>query len=171
MHVDVHADVARALESDNQDQIRGLAADARQGDEFLQRGGNPPTVISDEFLAERFDVSRLVPIEANGIDQLFDLPHRKPGERSWRTRPLEQTRRCGMRRRILGARRQQRGNENLEGVLGLAGLGTADGGSASLPHRRRRQWLHRRLGRAHPRNGLATVARDRSDGFSNRHEH
>jgi hypothetical protein len=65
---------------------------------------------------------RLVAIEADRVDQPLDLGHGQPRHRPGSARAAEQARRRGVRGRVLGARRQQRRDEDLKGILGL-GLG------------------------------------------------
>src|SRR5688572_165427 len=119
MHVRVHADVLAALEAENQHQVRRLAADTRQHHQLLHRRRDPAPEPLDEHLAAGFYMARLVAIEADGIDQLLDLPHLEPRHRPRRAGPSEQP--CGrrVRRRILRARGEQRRDEDLKRILGL----------------------------------------------------
>ncbi len=119
MDVDVHADVAAALEPEDQHEVRGLATDARQRHQLLHRRRHTAIEVGDEHLAARFHVPRLVAIEANRIDQPLDLGDREPGHRSRRASPLEQARRRGVRGRVLRARGQKRRDQYLEWILCL----------------------------------------------------
>ena len=93
-------------------------------------GTRPPKRV-DQHLAARLHVPRLVAIEADRIDQPLDLLHRQLRHRPRRARPLEQPRRRRVRRRVLGARRQQRGDQDLKRILGLLSEIFSTAGSSS----------------------------------------
>ena len=89
VHVGVDADVPPALEREDQHEIRRLAADARQRQQFLHGAGTRPPKPLDEHPAGRFHVPRLVPIEADRIDQPLDLLDRQRRHRARRARHAE----------------------------------------------------------------------------------
>ena len=62
-------------------------------------------------------MSRLVAIEADWIDEPLDPLHRELRHRARGSRGGEQTRRRGERRLVLGACRQQRGDQDLKRIL------------------------------------------------------
>jgi len=66
--VGVDADVVRALERQDQHQVRGLAADAGQGEEVGHRAGHPAAVPVDQDPAGLLDVPCLVAVKAHRID-------------------------------------------------------------------------------------------------------
>ena len=72
MDMCVDTDVLRALEREDEHQIRGFPADARQRQQLLHRLGDAAVETFDEQPACLLHMSGLVPVEADGIDQLFD---------------------------------------------------------------------------------------------------
>jgi hypothetical protein len=125
--VSIDADVLQAPERHDQDQVRGFPADPRQRQQLVHRRRHAAVKSVDEDSARRLQMTRFVAIEADRIDQPFDVLRGEPGDQARRARNVEQPGRCRERRRILRAGRQQRRDENLKGILFLALRDLLDG--------------------------------------------
>ena len=117
-----------ALIRENQHEVRRLAPDAWQRQQLLHRGRRLAPEIADELRACRLDVSRLVSIEADGIDELLNLLHSQRRHRLRRAGLAEQAlgRRVG--RGVLRSRGQQRRDRHLKRILGARLRDFFDGG-------------------------------------------
>src|SRR5579859_3303754 len=93
VHVRVDADVPLALERQDQDEVRGLAANARQRQQLLHRARYATGKLVDEHAARVAHVHGFVAIEADGIDQALDAFGRELRHRRRRARDREQPRR------------------------------------------------------------------------------
>jgi len=117
MHVRVDADVLQALERQDEHEIRGLPPDARKCEELLHGAWHPAAVAFDEDAARCPDVPRLVPIEADRINQPLNLLDRQPRHRSRRARDAKQPRRGRSRDGIARLRRQHGRDEHVERIF------------------------------------------------------
>ena len=71
--VRVHHGRAGDAEHVAQDEVRGLAPDARQGRQLLHRTRQLAAVLFQQHLRAGYDVARLGPVEAAGADVFLDL--------------------------------------------------------------------------------------------------
>ena len=85
----VHHD-ARRVEGGAEHHIGGLAPDARQRDQFLQRPGHLSAVTFDESLTTGTDIPGLVPVKAGRPDEPLDFGDRRFHEILRRAHALEQ---------------------------------------------------------------------------------
>ena len=109
----------QALEAEDEHQVGRLPAHARQHHQLFHRLRHLSAEAIDEHPAAGLHVLGLVAVEADRVDQPLDFLDGELRHRARRPRHLEQPRRCGVRGRVLGARREQRRDEDLKGVFGL----------------------------------------------------
>jgi hypothetical protein len=99
-----------------EDDVRGLAADARQRHQGVHRVRDDATVQVDEGLPELDQRIRLGPEEAGGLEQFLELGAIGGGVRGGRGVAREELRGDLVDPHVGGLRRQQRGHGQLEGV-------------------------------------------------------
>ena len=142
VHVRVHADMVAAAEGDDEHEVRRLAADTGQRQQCVQRARHDTAESRHQLFAGGLHMDRLLPIEADGIDQPLDRGDRQARHRCGRRCHGKQPRGRGQRRRILRARRQQGRDQHLErAVLLLLGdlldrgeFHARDGGAQGTHH-------------------------------------
>ena len=117
MHVRIDTNVVATPMRENQDEVRGLAADSRQRQQIIHRLGHDTAKTRKDLLARTLNVHGLVPIEADRIDETFNLLHRQLHHRLWRSRDTEQSRRRGVGDRVLRLCRQHRRDQDLKGIV------------------------------------------------------
>jgi hypothetical protein len=142
VHVGVDADVATALEREDEHQVRRLTAHPGQGQQFLHGAWHPAAELLDQHSTGRLDMAGLVAIEAHRIDQLLDLLHGQRRHGLRRAGASEQPRRGRQRGRILGTGRQSRRDEHLEWVFLLALGDLLDGGQFQAGDRAGERFHH-----------------------------
>ena len=119
MDVHVHADRGQ-IEADGDGEIRGLASDAGEFAEFLDRLREDTAEFLVEDVGERLQVSRLVMVEPDGEDQLLKFCD---GELAKAVRGVasrgEKALHCAGGTGVLGAGGENGADEYAEGVVGL----------------------------------------------------
>src|SRR2546429_4816497 len=133
VHVGVDADPRLAV-SPRDDHVGSRPPDAFQREEIVDLVGDAPAEALEEIAADPEDHAGLRPIASDGVDEPLDPARRKGAHRFGRVGDREESRRGRARGRVLGAQRQDTGDEDAEGVA--APLGD-DGEGGRVPTRRR----------------------------------
>ena len=120
MHMRVHADAGLVV-AHGHDQVGGLAADAVQREQLVDRVGHPPAEALQQVAADPEDDGRLRAIEADGVDEARDARSRQLQHGLGRGRHREQPvgRRTG--RRVLGAEREDAGDQDAKRIASAVG--------------------------------------------------
>src|SRR5690606_27579268 len=117
LDVRVDDDAFRLAERVAQDDVRGLAADAREADQRVHLRRDLAPVLVDQRVRHRDQVPRLAPEEAGRVDELFDLLLLRAGQVLWCRVPREEGGRDLVDPLVGALRREDRGDEELERVL------------------------------------------------------
>src|SRR6266508_1203463 len=126
--VDVHADAGLVIGLGH-DQIGGLAPDALERQQVVDRVGHPAAEALEEIAGDLPDDTRLGAVETNGEDGALDLARREAQDAGRGVREREEPRGRGSRGFVLGAEREEAGDEDVEGVAPALG----DLGQRGLP--------------------------------------
>src|SRR5581483_3708989 len=110
-----------------EDEVRGLAPDAVEREEPLERARHRSVVLLDDRARDGVEDLRLRLVEADRIDELRELALGDREERLRRARAREELLHRDGRRRVLGAQREETGDEHLEGIAAHLGRERDDG--------------------------------------------
>jgi len=132
MHMGVDADVLQAPEREDENQVGRLAADPGQREEFRHGPGHAAAVPPDENPAGFPHVPRLVPVEADRINEPFDLLRRQLRHRPRVPRNAEQAGGGGGGHWISRLRREHRPDQDLERVFAAVLGDLLDGGQCEM---------------------------------------
>ena len=117
LHVGVDHHALRSVEGDAQHHVGGLAPDARELDELVERARHFAAVLADELLGEPDDVLRLLTEHPDAVQDLLDVvllgARRAPRGRVG----AKEIGRDAVDEHVGGLRREHRGHEELERVL------------------------------------------------------
>ena len=114
--VRVHDDADDHVERIAEDDVRRLAPDAVELDQFLHRARHFAAVALDEFAAAILDVLRLATEKSGGLDELLQFRARRVREIRRRAVFFEQLRRDEVDAPVRALRRKDHGDEQLERV-------------------------------------------------------